>query len=724
MTFDEARRRNRQMNEAEDNLFHLQQALLRQELPSQQRWGEIRAQQSREMEEGLAREDERRRRRAAALSQGSGGMGDATRPGGQNAMMGGVMSASFSAVNETPLRLPQKRGSEAMGGHGNFEVGAAPSSYGNFDPSSLLTNNMKPLEQGSANNLDSAVMSNAALARRNSIHVKHTSSSMRRSLQDQDVPGYNQGLNLQGLNSSRGAALRKSYHDAPDDFRAVSQQLGGSNVGAWDARLLARTSFREADERPEMQGIRNDKYMNVAQQLGQFQANLIAQRPNVQANEIQAPGTFRSQSPYTSWLQASSGQPAAQGSAAGMVDLSGMPGASQNQNVTASMKRRRLDSNAGEGLLLEMLTDTVVSPAANKPIYGQEQALQAALLQAAGTPNSDAGMQALRAAILSNNASLSSSLSPFASYAKPAVVPPQPSQDMSLTPLNARNTPITDTPLLFADFMLGAGGGLDDSALPPPPFGLNQNKDIQTSAEVAAMLAVPLQASSEGPLPLPKAKGRAKPWGSRKAKEGTDIGTDKPKPKDTSNHIVTPSTTSIAAVAKEIRASMRDEGASDDAHIPEYASAMEASQASQQAIHDWDRKMGLRRAHSKTMRESCRSRKKVLDFLRGEGAGLLRLVRAKDGMEGANEGEPTVEGMAMATEEGIAELVAAEKPEKVEEPPVAKRHSGKLDDDLAQLFRRASLDHEKPVLPADILAVARPPPLEDSDRRQFHATSA
>ena len=62
---------------------------------------------------------------------------------------------------------------------------------------------------------------------------------MRRSLQDQDIPGYHQGLNMRGMNnsSSTGAALRKSYHDAPDDFRAVSQQqLGGNNNVGWDAR--------------------------------------------------------------------------------------------------------------------------------------------------------------------------------------------------------------------------------------------------------------------------------------------------------------------------------------------------------------------------------------------------------------------------------------------------------------------------------------------------------
>merc|ERR1712007_380055 len=58
---------------------------------------------------------------------------------------------------------------------------------------------------------------------------------------------------------------------------------------------------------------------------------------------------------------------------------------------------------------------------------------------------------------------------------------------------------------------------------------------------------------------------------------------------------------------------------------PQFALTMEASQASQQSIHDWDKKFGLRRAHSKTMRESCRSRKRVLDFLKGEGSNLLLL---------------------------------------------------------------------------------------------------
>ncbi len=39
--------------------------------------------------------------------------------------------------------------------------------------------------------------------------------------------------------------------------------------------------------------------------------------------------------------------------------------------------------------------------------------------------------------------------------------------------------------------------------------------------------------------------------------------------------------------------------------------SMSMSQKSQLAIHDWDKKMGLKRSHSKTMRLSMRSRKKL-----------------------------------------------------------------------------------------------------------------
>lgn len=53
-------------------------------------------------------------------------------------------------------------------------------------------------------------------------------------------------------------------------------------------------------------------------------------------------------------------------------------------------------------------------------------------------------------------------------------------------------------------------------------------------------------------------------------------------------------------VASEIKALMES-----------FSETMAMSQKSQQAIHDWDKKMGLKRSHSKTMRLSMRSRKKL-----------------------------------------------------------------------------------------------------------------
>lgn len=50
--------------------------------------------------------------------------------------------------------------------------------------------------------------------------------------------------------------------------------------------------------------------------------------------------------------------------------------------------------------------------------------------------------------------------------------------------------------------------------------------------------------------------------------------------------------------------------------------AMGSSQESQQAIHDWDRKMGLKRSHSKTMRLSSRSRKQLRDIMQKDIKGL------------------------------------------------------------------------------------------------------
>jgi hypothetical protein len=52
--------------------------------------------------------------------------------------------------------------------------------------------------------------------------------------------------------------------------------------------------------------------------------------------------------------------------------------------------------------------------------------------------------------------------------------------------------------------------------------------------------------------------------------------------------------------------------------IERFASAMDQSSKSQQDIHDWDRKMGLKRSHSKTMRLSMRSRKKLRAVMKKE----------------------------------------------------------------------------------------------------------
>jgi hypothetical protein len=55
-----------------------------------------------------------------------------------------------------------------------------------------------------------------------------------------------------------------------------------------------------------------------------------------------------------------------------------------------------------------------------------------------------------------------------------------------------------------------------------------------------------------------------------------------------------------------------------------FSIAMEKSQKSQQDIHDWDRQMGLKRSHSKTMRQTTRSRKKLrATFKKDFGAVLL-----------------------------------------------------------------------------------------------------
>lgn len=226
-----------------------------------------------------------------------------------------------------------------------------------------------------------------------------------------------------------------------------------------------------------------------------------------------------------------------------------------------------------------------------------------------------------------------------------------------------------NTPRMFADLFLGrtpgsANGnaaGLDMvGAMPPPPLVnmFDPNKANQTVVGEQHYHKAALQQrvhNDDSPLPLPpvrKSQQKKSRKGQKKNKDGTASSAD------TSNHIVTPSSATISALSKEIRSKMKEDekaaagkrdgenetaqsstatntagGKSDDADgdekfVPRFASAMEATQASQQAIHDWDRKFGLRRAHSKTMRETCRSRKRVLEFLKGEGSEIALLKKS------------------------------------------------------------------------------------------------
>jgi hypothetical protein len=61
--------------------------------------------------------------------------------------------------------------------------------------------------------------------------------------------------------------------------------------------------------------------------------------------------------------------------------------------------------------------------------------------------------------------------------------------------------------------------------------------------------------------------------------------------------------------------------------IETFASAMDSSTKSQQDIHDWDRKMGLKRSHSKTMRLSMRSRKKLRATMKREMTTIYNATR-------------------------------------------------------------------------------------------------
>jgi hypothetical protein len=62
--------------------------------------------------------------------------------------------------------------------------------------------------------------------------------------------------------------------------------------------------------------------------------------------------------------------------------------------------------------------------------------------------------------------------------------------------------------------------------------------------------------------------------------------------------------------------------------LSRFVTSMENSAKSQQVIHDWDRTMGLKRSHSKTMRLTMRSRKKLRQLLKKDVNHLAKSNRA------------------------------------------------------------------------------------------------
>jgi len=59
-------------------------------------------------------------------------------------------------------------------------------------------------------------------------------------------------------------------------------------------------------------------------------------------------------------------------------------------------------------------------------------------------------------------------------------------------------------------------------------------------------------------------------------------------------------------------------------NLSSFATSMDKSTKSQQDIHAWDRKMGLKRSHSKTMRMTMRSRKKLRSMLKKDINSLVQ----------------------------------------------------------------------------------------------------
>ena len=123
--------------------------------------------------------------------------------------------------------------------------------------------------------------------------------------------------------------------------------------------------------------------------------------------------------------------------------------------------------------------------------------------------------------------------------------------------------------------------------------------------------------------------------------------------------------------------------------------------------------MGLRRAHSKTMRESVRSRMKILTFLKDEGASILALAKegSSRGTGASDSSSEKVSGTKvsaqdpssqndmhqLATEGDEASALGTKLVSKREEEK--RRRKKDVDESFINQFRRASLDFVSSILP-------------------------
>jgi hypothetical protein len=390
-----------------------------------------------------------------------------------------------------------------------------------------------------------------------------------------------------------------------------------------------------------------------------------------------------------------------------------------------------------------------------------------------------------------------------------------PSTSTVPPPLPSNNVPNT-----FPNYVLGrqqhqdgnSRNIVDLNTVPPPPFS-SRSVTAMTADQVKMIKMMKATTNTELSPTSEKAIENQKMTSMNK-KEAT---TKQSSRRDTSNHIITPSSATISALTAEIRSQAmkqeeeqqqkkQDEEKESSSSQPDdekkaekessepqdrsssssttttatkglaqFASAMEASQTSQQNIHDWDKKFGLRRAHSKTMRESCRSRKKVLDFLKGEikdGKGsvlsalLASSITSSSSSSSSTATTPLRESSATtATGTTTSDDVIDEKIDEMDEDShmsntensVRKEEQGEGENDdgeLEMLFRRASLDCVDDMLSkeqrsllllqkqhqassrstsdsssdsksstANMLMHVMPPP-QDTDMKQYHAKSA